>query len=325
MDPITMMLLAQGVAGLGKAGYGAWQKRQGKKALASAYEAPTGKPSEYADLIQQARASEISKRRLDEINKTMATSTAALQQAGSRGVIGGIGAVTAAGAGAKTQALSQQQAEIMRALERSTIGAEYQRQRDVNRQIREENLAMSAIQAGQENIIGGVGDIMKAGLAYGQGVSEGIIDKPSGLFARKSNTGLGDAVKSATPELSAQGQSALDMSTKFRTDYIKSLSKKKPSVNILSESVNDTTGVNLLDEVTVTAENGAKIKKTPGKFSHKSNPIDIMKDGAKIGEMTGGEYIFNPSQAKSLQKLAKSGNSDLHKFVRSLLNKPQFK
>ena len=31
--------------------------------------------------------------------------------------------------------------------------------------------------------------------------------------------------------------------------------------------------------------------------SHSKDPIDIMKDGAKIGEMTGGEYIFNFRQA----------------------------
>ena len=67
------------------------------------------------------------------------------------------------------------------------------------------------------------------------------------------------------------------------------------------------------------------VEKTPGEFDHDDNPIDIMQEGAKIGEMTGGEYIFNPSQAKQLQKLAKSGSSDLHKFVKSLLNKPQFK
>ena len=37
---------------------------------------------------------------------------------------------------------------------------------------------------------------------------------------------------------------------------------------------------------------------SPGKFSHETNPIDIMKDGAKVGEMTGGEAILNPEQQK---------------------------
>jgi len=61
------------------------------------------------------------------------------------------------------------------------------------------------------------------------------------------------------------------------------------------------------------------VQKTPGKFSHAKNPIDIMKDGSKIGEMTGGEYIFNPRQASTLQSLSSKGGSPLHKYVKGLL------
>lgn len=70
------------------------------------------------------------------------------------------------------------------------------------------------------------------------------------------------------------------------------------------------------------AENGAKIEKTPGKFSHKENPIDIMKDGAKIGEMTGGEYIFNPKQMSNIKKFTTAGDKEkLHSYVKSLIKK----
>lgn len=41
---------------------------------------------------------------------------------------------------------------------------------------------------------------------------------------------------------------------------------------------------------------------TDGPFSHKTNPIDIMQDGAKVGEMTGGEAILNPEQQKKVAK-----------------------
>lgn len=41
---------------------------------------------------------------------------------------------------------------------------------------------------------------------------------------------------------------------------------------------------------------------TDGEFSHETNPIDIMQDGAKVGEMTGGEYIINPTQASKIAK-----------------------
>jgi hypothetical protein len=71
--------------------------------------------------------------------------------------------------------------------------------------------------------------------------------------------------------------------------------------------------------VTFGAEQGAKV--TPGEFSHDTNPIDIVQEGTKIGEMTGGEYIFNPRQAKQMAREATKGNSPLHKFVRKTLNK----
>jgi hypothetical protein len=67
---------------------------------------------------------------------------------------------------------------------------------------------------------------------------------------------------------------------------------------------------------------GGKIEKTPGKFSHKDNPINLMKDGAKIGEMTGGEYIFNPTQMSNIKKFTSAGDKEkLHSYVRSLIKK----
>jgi len=69
-------------------------------------------------------------------------------------------------------------------------------------------------------------------------------------------------------------------------------------------------------------KDGGTIKKTPGEFSHKTNPIDIMKDGAKVGEMTGGEYIFNPTQVEKIKGHVSSGNKEnLHKYMKSLIKK----
>jgi len=281
IDPLTLSLIAggaQAVTGLGTAAFGASQRRRGNQALAAAYEAPTGKPSEYAELLKQARASDLAQRRIDEINRSMATSTSALQQAGSRGVIGGIGAVTEAGSRATTGALSQQQAEIMRALEANVQGAERERYRQTQRQIREEGLAQRSIEAGIQNIATGLGDI-------GQAAITGI--EAYGMMDKDPLTNINIM----------NGMLSEEEQTKWETEQ----------------------------ERQQTAKYGMKVQKTPGAFSHSKNPIDIMQDGAKIGEMTGGEYIFNPKQAKQMQKLAKSGNSELHKFVKSLLNKPQFK
>lgn len=61
--------------------------------------------------------------------------------------------------------------------------------------------------------------------------------------------------------------------------------------------------------------------KTPGKFSHDENPIDIVQEGEKIGEMTGGEGIVSPEDLGKLQQMAGEGKTPLHKFVRELIRK----
>jgi len=71
-----------------------------------------------------------------------------------------------------------------------------------------------------------------------------------------------------------------------------------------------------------------RVKKTPGEFSHDTNPLTVVdKNGADTGiELTGGELVFNPSQSKSIQKFIKERDeSGLFRFMKDLLNKPQFK
>jgi hypothetical protein len=63
------------------------------------------------------------------------------------------------------------------------------------------------------------------------------------------------------------------------------------------------------------AKNGMKTK---GEFSHDSNPLYLVdKEGNVTGEATGGEYILNPKQAKSISKESK--------FFRNLLKQKRFK
>lgn len=54
--------------------------------------------------------------------------------------------------------------------------------------------------------------------------------------------------------------------------------------------------------------------KTPGEFSHNSNPIDLMQGGRKIGEATGGEYVLNPEQAKKIANQSKYAKMLFRKF-----------
>lgn len=69
-------------------------------------------------------------------------------------------------------------------------------------------------------------------------------------------------------------------------------------------------------------EKGGKVMKTPGEFSHKTNPIDIMRNGKKIAEATGGEYIFNPKQMSNIKKyVATDDKSKLHSYVKALIKR----
>lgn len=69
-------------------------------------------------------------------------------------------------------------------------------------------------------------------------------------------------------------------------------------------------------------EDGGLVRgKTPGEFSHDENPIDIMQDGQKIGEMTGGEGVVSPEDLGKLEQLAGEGKTPLHKFVKGLIKK----
>lgn len=67
-------------------------------------------------------------------------------------------------------------------------------------------------------------------------------------------------------------------------------------------------------------ENGMVVK-TDGKFSHKDNPIHMVQGGEKVGEMTGGEYIFNPEQMSKIKALSKTSPEKLSKYIKSLVNK----
>lgn len=122
-----------------------------------------------------------------------------------------------------------------------------------------------------------------------------------------------DATRSVTSELLGDNYQLGDLTASKRSQTVQGLTPLPPSV------LN-----NPAKGLLKPSKHGGKyasggVQKTPGEFSHAKNPINIMKDGAKIGEMTGGEYIFNPRQASTLQALASKGGSPLHKYVKGLL------
>lgn len=77
----------------------------------------------------------------------------------------------------------------------------------------------------------------------------------------------------------------------------------------------------------ITGEDGMKAPMvTPGEFSHDTNPIDMVaEDGTKVGEVTGGELIFNPDQSETIEELVEKGDGEaLIMYLKQLLEQPQF-
>lgn len=72
----------------------------------------------------------------------------------------------------------------------------------------------------------------------------------------------------------------------------------------------------------ITGKRGMKVRKTPGKFSHKDNPLHVIDDdGKKVAEVTGGEYILNPEQASTIKAMVNGDPEKLRRYVRKLVAK----
>ena len=89
--------------------------------------------------------------------------------------------------------------------------------------------------------------------------------------------------------------------------------------------VGGTVGVLMEDGGMVGYRVGGKTKEAPfvteGEFDHGTNKKAVIDEesGVKEAELTGGEYVFNPEQSETLFKLAKEGDTPLHKYLLKLL------
>jgi hypothetical protein len=248
-----------------------------------------------------------------EINRQLGTSVGALGQAGGRALLGGIGAATqqaalagqtAAQAQAKTQleALSQLgQAELQT---QSLREQRYQTELATQREMKQ--LAEQAAGAGMGSMIGGIGSAALLGTGafggFGENVQQGLLFDGTNINKKKKTT-------ETTPDPEVK-QTSGDESIDERLKQIE----------------------NAISRREYSREKGG-VMKTKGDFSHKTNPIDLVQNGEKVGEATGGEYIFNPEQSKKMKKLAEEASNarsegkrtsamkDLAKFVRKLLKR----
>ena len=266
-----------------------------------------------------------------EINRQLGTSVGALGQAGGRALLGGIGAATqqaalagqtAAQAQAKTQleALSQLgQAELQT---QSLREQRYQTELATQREMKQ--LAEQAAGAGMGSMIGGIGSAALIGTGafggFGKNVQQGLLF--DGTNINKKGDGTGEDTTGADTFIPKTFSKTLGLNIDPRLKYSGSPTKEEDREEDLED----------LEGKFRTNEKGG-VMKTKGEFSHETNPIDLVQNGQKVGEATGGEYIFNPEQSKKMKKLAEEASNarsegkrtsamkDLAKFVRKLLNR----
>jgi hypothetical protein len=295
-------LVLAGALGAGQSLLGLGQMIAGQAAAGRIKEASTARPSEYAEMLKQARNAELEQKRLEELNRSIATGIAAAQGAGGRAVIGALpGMVRASDAGA-LDILGQRQAQTMEALGFAAQGAEREIGRNINREMMERNAAQAAIEGGLQNIAGGVGQIGSAGVYGAQLASK----KP----AKTTDPSAEDIARTETLASlrGAEGERAVlaqGFDNMQEEELVPILPAKQSDFGLL---LNDRRRFLLPSEM----KEGGMV--TGGKFDHKTNPIDIVKKGQKIGEMTGGEVILNPAQQQKLSKESAYFRQLLKKF-----------
>jgi hypothetical protein len=174
----------------------------------------------------------------------------------------------------------------------------------------ERQAAQAAIEGGLQNIAGGVGQIGTAGI-YGQIEKNKMGKDFSGVEAASVQPkGLASVLPEA-PGAARIGRSEAPIA-------LPDLGIKEPGPGNIMRSLPPFTLPNELEEELMGRSKTSYLKEggmvTGGKFDHKTNPIDIVKKGQKIGEMTGGEVILNPAQQQKLSKESAYFRQLLKKF-----------
>jgi hypothetical protein len=293
-------------AGIGTAAISYAQRQKALRQLAQVDQA------ESSNIMSMAARNRVARQETDATAATEAAGRATASQLAAAQEAGGSRAVQSTGPSAQRA----QEEAVARSLTRfGQYGASLSEQDDAGvleasraRSAPRIQSLQSAADAATQNMVGGVAQAA-SGLAQTIG---GIGKKPQKTPSAKDTEGI----KAAAPAINKMGDLAAQQMTGISQKLASSPGVGKPF---------ERPRLPFTGEEEEQFSKGGKAMKTPGDFSHKTNPIDVIKGGKKIAEMTGGEYIFNPKQSQKLRNLAEDGTSTLHKFVRELLSKSQFK
>lgn len=304
--------IAQGALGLAQTGVGLYQLGRANKAinriLADAPKIET--PSAYYKLAKNAYDEDLMQLRLADINRDMSTSTSALQQAGGRALVGGLTQVTDIAQRQKAMAMAEQN---QRQLAAQTMLAQRE---DVTQQQKEQRFRMqlgSAQQskaAAQQNIFRGIGSAATGAMIGGMSMKNDGGLKTEELLPQQAS--MAQQMQSMFGNQSGNG---------FATSGAPIIGRSIFNPMQYAQEENTLTKATELARLGL-FNKGGKVVKTKGEFDHKSNPIDMVQNGQKVGEMTGGEYVFNPKQMASIKSMVSGGDKEkLHKYIKSLITK----
>jgi hypothetical protein len=271
--------LAQGALSIGQIGLGAGELIGGLAAERKLKAPSTATPASYREMFESAQNQALVQQNIDQINRASATYLQALQSGGAQAVAAG--------------------------LQPLAMGTQQAAQDVYNQQIaREQNAALNLAAADERAIRRGT-DFYENRLDETRAARSGGIQN---IFGGASSLGktLVDATSGQSESQKRGKQKITDVAPMEETSFIEQVNLQptggmvKPMSNIPSLVDNDALLKRALEMSRFAFEDGGMV--TGGKFDHNTNPIDIVKKGKKIGEMTGGEVILNPAQQKKLSK-----------------------
>lgn len=240
-----------------------------------------------------------------------ASNVSALQSGGARALIGGLGNVTQQSADAmsniEADSFQRQQAALQ------TFGAQQQAAQDANTQ---KQLGLYEFDYGRAIGRGDeaetkLADVTAARQNLRRDTLSGLLGMAgqtvgSGLMQNSDMLSFGRPQDMTTMNSINLGQNAAGGNTGGLAGFG---AMSGPGADQLQNLLNMYSGGNTGGLIT-----GEKGMITPGEFSHETNPIDMIADGEKVGELTGGEVVLNPDQEKAVAKESPYFRALLKKF-----------
>ena len=195
---------------------------------------------------------------------------------------------------------------------------------------------LAALAQDPRALLGGIGGTTQRAQAASEKAAQA--DMQQGLAAQKGLADLEDAALAKNvafdKTLASRKLAAAEQDIATSRENIEGARQRKRAAGDMQFEALVGAGEQIGGQVLGMAEQGAKVQKTPGAFSHATNPIDIVRAGKKIGEMTGGEYILNPQQAETIDEIQEAISkkkqpstkelNKLYRAVRSVFSQRQF-